>query len=200
MAAEGTPFVGVLYGGFMLTARGPVVLEFNCRFGDPETQALVSERIQFCVKYLSHLCGSDCFCSCRCWRATCTTCAPAARRGLCAAGTLRAEDVRWKPQVACAVVCAAAGYPGPNYTRGALIRGLDQIPQLQLGDALQVYHSGAALADERDPAAGVVTTGGRVLTVTGIATTLREAQRIAYEGVQAISFEGMHFRKDIGDR
>jgi phosphoribosylamine-glycine ligase len=63
-----------------------------------------------------------------------------------------------------------------------------------------VYHSGAALVDEGNPAAGVLATGGRVLTVTGVASSLREAQRIAYEGVQAICFEGMHFRKDIGDR
>jgi phosphoribosylamine--glycine ligase len=98
------------------------------------------------------------------------------------------------------VVCTAAGYPHPSYTRGARIRGLDQVLQLRLGDALQVYHSGASLVDEENPAAGVVTSGGRVLTVTGIAGTLREAQRIAYEGVQAVSFDGMHFRKDIGNR
>jgi phosphoribosylamine--glycine ligase len=95
LRAEGMPFVGVLYAGLMLTADGPRVLEFNCRFGDPETQAIMlllqSDLIDICEA--------------------------------CLAGRLSSLDVRWRGGAAATVVLASGGYPG-HYERGKLIGGL----------------------------------------------------------------------------
>lgn len=96
LAAEGTPYRGVLYAGLMLTAAGPKVLEFNCRFGDPETQVILP------------LLADDLF----------------TLLHDCAHGRLRPETVRWHGAAALCVVAAAAGYPGA-YDRGDLIEGLE---------------------------------------------------------------------------
>jgi phosphoribosylamine--glycine ligase len=96
MAREGRPFRGVLYAGLMLTPdRGPQVLEFNCRFGDPETQVVLLRFGEDLVPWL---------------------------RGA-AAGRLPAGEPRWDPRVAVSVVLASAGYPGP-YAQGVPIEGL----------------------------------------------------------------------------
>jgi phosphoribosylamine--glycine ligase len=96
LAAAGTPYRGVLYAGLMLTAAGPKVLEFNCRFGDPETQVILP------------LLAGDLFTILH----------------DCAHGCLRPETVRWYPAAALCVVAAAAGYPGA-YDRGDVIAGLE---------------------------------------------------------------------------
>ncbi|MBL8058547.1 MAG: phosphoribosylamine--glycine ligase [Anaerolineales bacterium] len=96
LRAEGRPFVGVLYAGLMLTAAGPRLLEFNCRFGDPETQALLPLLETDLVEIAD----------------------------ACAHGRLAELDVCWRPGAAACVVLAAAGYPGP-YTKGRVITGLD---------------------------------------------------------------------------
>ena len=95
MAAEGSPFQGVLYAGLMLTTDGPCVIEFNCRFGDPETQVILP------------LLGSDLLDVLE----------------ACATGTLDRIDVKWKAGSAVAVVAASGGYPG-EYHKGAVISGL----------------------------------------------------------------------------
>jgi phosphoribosylamine--glycine ligase len=96
MAAEGTPYRGVLYAGLMLTADGPRVLEFNCRFGDPEAQVLLPRL------------ASD----------------PAALFQACAAGRLEEPRIRWRDGAAVTVVLASGGYPG-SYRTGIPIHGLD---------------------------------------------------------------------------
>jgi phosphoribosylamine--glycine ligase len=105
------------------------------------------------------------------------------------AGTLDAIDVEWDRRAALGVVLAAAGYPG-SPRKGDAISGLDAMPE-----DCKVFHSGTALADGR-----VVSAGGRVLCVTALGETVRQAQRAAYGAVSAIHFEGMQYRKDIGNR
>jgi phosphoribosylamine--glycine ligase len=158
MRARGTPFVGVLYPGLMLTPDGPKVLEFNARFGDPETQALLPLLETDLVEVIF----------------------------ACLDGTLDRLDVRWKPGTCATIVAAAPGYPG-KYPRGAAISGVDAV-----SDAV-VFHAGTALRDGQ-----LVTSGGRVLAVSAVGATLDDAIGRAYDGIAQISFNGIHYRRDIG--
>lgn len=97
LSREGRPFIGVLYAGFMLTADGPMVLEYNCRFGDPETQVLLPLLQSDLYVILSQ----------------------------CAEGLLLESSVRWTADVACTVVCAAPGYPA-SYPKGLPIAGFEE--------------------------------------------------------------------------
>eukprot|EP00443_Scrippsiella_acuminata_P129955 CAMPEP_0115689052 /NCGR_PEP_ID=MMETSP0272-20121206/61339_1 /TAXON_ID=71861 /ORGANISM="Scrippsiella trochoidea, Strain CCMP3099" /LENGTH=1176 /DNA_ID=CAMNT_0003128783 /DNA_START=42 /DNA_END=3568 /DNA_ORIENTATION=+ len=172
LAMEGRKYIGVLYGGFMLTKSGPVLLEYNCRFGDPETQVLLP------------LLDSDLF---------------DVALG-CAEGNLKARvpEVRWKHGAAATVVCAAKGYPG-SYPKGLPIHGL---PEAGAIDGVKVYHAGTKTMET-----GLVSSGGRVLTVTGLAPDFTEALRRAYQAVDKIRFDApgnepksLHCRRDIGRR
>ncbi len=164
LAAEGTPYVGFLYAGVMIAADGtPNVLEFNCRFGDPETQPILSRL-----------------------RSDLTT--------LCEAGLdggLADLEVEWDPRAAVGVVLAAAGYPD-DVRKGDEIHGLDAAARLPG----KVFHAGTTL----DAAGKVVTNGGRVLCAVGLGTSVRLAQKQAYELAGTICWEGMQYRKDIGYR
>jgi len=174
LKADGRPYIGVLYGGFMLTRDGPLLLEYNCRFGDPETQVLLP------------LMESDLF---------------EVALG-CAEGNLKARVpvVQWKSGAAATVVCAAKGYPN-SYPKGLPISGIEEANK---GDGVKVYHAGTK--QEETGYAGtkkLVTSGGRVLAVTGVGANFREAIQFAYGGVDKISFEpstGLHCRRDIGHR
>ncbi len=159
LAARGTPFVGVLFAGLMLTADGPRVLEFNCRFGDPETQSLLP-----LVEgdFLGAL-----------W---------AAARGELAGFELPAPE-----RAAVTVVLAAGHYPEANDTGSPI----DGIAEAEAAGAL-VFQAGTALRDGR-----VVTNGGRILGVTGVAPSLAEARDRAYAGADLISYSGMRYRSDI---
>lgn len=161
LRAEGRPFVGVLYAGLMLTADGPRVIEFNCRFGDPETQVvlplLASDILDIFVA--------------------------------CVEGRLADVDIHWKDGAAACVVLASGGYPG-KYPTGLAIGGLDASNP----DAY-VFHAGTKQADGK-----IVTAGGRVLCVSGWGETVRAALDAAYGAVASLSFDGMHYRKDIGQR
>jgi phosphoribosylamine--glycine ligase len=163
MASEGVPYRGVVYAGLMLTADGPKVLEFNARFGDPETQVLVP-RIE---SDLADLVGA------------------------CAEGTLGSRKVAESDRSCVTVVLASGGYPG-EYATGAEVEGLDQAAGVD--DAL-VFHSGTAERRGR-----VVTSGGRVVSVSGLGEDLAEARARAYEACSRISFEGMQHRRDIAAR
>lgn len=162
MRREGIEFRGVLYAGLMLTPAGPRVLEFNCRFGDPECQPLVmrlkSDLLELMV-------------------ATCQ-------------GKLHEIDVEWDPRAACCVVMASAGYPEKPRS-GAEIQGLEEAGRLA---DVQVTIAGATR--RRDGA--VVTSGGRVLSVTALGETPEAARKTAYAACNLISFEGAQWRRDIG--
>jgi len=116
MAREETPFVGVLYIGLMMTPRGPQVLEFNARFGDPETQAILVRLESDLVEALE----------------------------ACIDGRLKETELRWKPGASACVIASSAGYPG-NYRTGLEITGLDSAGQLADAD-VRVFHSGTVLA------------------------------------------------------
>jgi phosphoribosylamine--glycine ligase len=161
MADEGTPYRGVLYCGLMITEEGPKVVEFNCRFGDPEAQVVLP------------LLASD----------------PLDVFEALAAGRLDEADVTMSDGAAACVVLASEGYPGA-YEKGRPIRGLD--------DALEgvlVFHAGTAEQEGE-----IVTAGGRVLGVTGFGDDLQAALDAAYAGVDAIHFDGVQVRRDIGQK
>ncbi len=163
LAAEGTPYTGFLYAGLMIDEHGaPKVLEFNCRFGDPETQPILSRlRTDLTV--------------------------------LCEAaldGKLEQQDIEWDPRAAVGVVLAAGGYPD-TVRKGDIIFGLDAAADMPG----KVFHAGTARLG-RD----IVTHGGRVLCAVGLGGTVRSAQEQAYELVNAIHWDGMQYRKDIGYR
>ncbi len=163
MAAEGRRFQGVLFAGLMMTESGPKVLEFNARFGDPETQTIMARMRSDIV--------------------------PLLQQG--AAGQLGETKIEWAKEPSVCVVLASRGYPETPET-GHVIQGLGSLKDW--GDVV-VYH--AATKREGDE---IRTVGGRVLGVTALGANLEAAINRAYEAVGHISFEGMHYRKDIGRR
>ncbi|XP_062417482.1 trifunctional purine biosynthetic protein adenosine-3 [Pungitius pungitius] len=163
MRKEGTPYVGVLYAGLMLTKQGLKVLEFNCRFGDPECQVLLpllkSDLYEVILNTMS--------------------------------GKLLSSVPAWhRDSSAVTVVMASAGYPG-SYKKGVEITGLSQVED----SGVQVFHAGTALKE-----GGVVSSGGRVLTVTAVKPSLESALQAANQGVAAVGFPGAVYRRDIGHR
>jgi phosphoribosylamine--glycine ligase len=162
MNAEGRKFKGCLYFGLMLTQNGPKVIEYNCRFGDPETQVVLP------------LLESDLF------------------EIMLAVEDERLCDVsvRIKDCAACCVVMASQGYP-KKYETGYEI----SIHSANLQKNVFVYHAGTKCKSGR-----IRTSGGRVLGVTAVGDTPREAQRAAYEAVTNIHFENAFYRHDIGER
>ena len=163
MASHGNPYQGILYAGIMLTEDGPKVLEFNCRFGDPEAQVILP------------LLHND----------------PIAVMLACVEGHLSEMPVNWGGQAHVGVVMTSSGYP-EAYLTGYEIAGLDLEKE-----GTQVFHSGTRLITDGG-ADRVVTSGGRVLTVTGWGDSLEDARTRAYHRVESISFEGAYYRKDIG--
>ncbi len=162
MARRGTPFTGVLYCGLALTSRGTRVIEFNARFGDPETQAVLAR--------LKTPLGSLLLAA--------------------AKGQLdEADELRWAPETAVAVVLASANYPGAPRT-GDRIRGLKKANRL---DGVHVLHAGTAM----DDAGNTVSAGGRVLAVVGLGADLEDARERAYAGMEQITLEGGQYRRDI---
>ena len=163
MARTGRTFTGCLYPGLKMTNEGPKVLEFNARFGDPETQSYMRllksdfmELIEACVH-----------------------------------GTLASHAPVWRSGFAVCVVLASAGYPG-KYEKGKVIEGISDAEKLE---GVQVFHAGTTKQN------GVLlAAGGRVLNVTAIGGTLQDALRRAYDAVGRIHFEGMQYRKDIGEK
>jgi phosphoribosylamine--glycine ligase len=163
LVRRGIDFRGVLYAGLMLTAAGPKVLEFNCRFGDPETQALLPRLESDLLELLL-----------------------AAAKG----GPLP-DEVVWRRGAAVGVVMASRGYPATS-SKGDVITGLEEISGR---DGVDVFHGATAASDK-----GLVTSGGRVLTVTGLGETFAQARTRAYEAVAEIHFEGVQHRSDIALR
>lgn len=163
MADEGCPFAGFLYVGLMLTVRGPQVIEFNVRLGDPEAQVILSLIDEPLLPLLV----------------------------AAASGQLRQATVKLAPEARVGVVLASRGYPESSES-GQPIAGLD-VAELTRG--VSVFHAGTAKRDGR-----IVTAGGRVLTVVGSGPDYARAIERAYAGVSAIAFDGMQFRRDIGQK
>ena len=169
---RGVPYRGVLYAGLMVTPEGGKVarsgskvnvVEFNARFGDPETEAVLPRLGGDFAATLLHV----------------------------ATGCLQEADVVVKPESAATVIVASGGYPG-DYAKGKAITGLAEAARVP---GATVFHCGTKSAD-----GAVLTDGGRVLSVTGMGATLREAVDKAYAGVGKIAFDKMFYRKDIAHR
>jgi phosphoribosylamine---glycine ligase len=163
MEKEGRLFKGVLYAGLMINDGEAKVLEFNARFGDPETQPIMARLDTDLIEIIEAILD----------------------------GSLVKIDIKWKPDSAVCVVMASGGYPG-NYEKGRIISGLENAAK-QSG--VVVFHAATALKN-----GVVVSDGGRVLGVTGLGPVIAAAIDNAYAGVREISFEGMHYRRDIGAR
>jgi len=178
MSADGHPFTGFLYAGLMISPAGDLkVLEFNVRFGDPETQPILM-RLQSDLPAL-------------CLAAT--------------EGRLDREQAQWDTRACLGVVMAAEGYPG-SYAKGFPISGLDsEFPQhvkvFQAGTALLESDLAAtSVTINAQSEAEVITSGGRVLCVCALGETVAEAQREAYHACGQIAWEGAFTRNDIGYR
>lgn len=162
LAEMGHPYRGVLYAGLILTRQGPKLIEYNARFGDPETQVVLPRLSSDVLPLL--MATAD--------------------------GTLDKQQATWRDDFALTVVMAASGYPG-EIVKGQQISGLDD----DLGKQIQVFHAGTAMKEGK-----LVSSGGRVLNVTALGKTAREAQSRAYGAISRISFPNSFFRRDIGWR
>lgn len=156
MAARGTPFVGLLYAGLALTKNGLKVIEFNARFGDPETQVLIP-RLETPLATLLYNAATD---------------------------NLDDTVLNWRDESAVTVVVASDGYPDAPKTGG----------EISLPSAVDasIYHAGTALSDGR-----LLSSGGRVLTVTGLGASLAIARDKAYAAISKIALEKSFYRSDI---
>ena len=162
LASMGHPYKGVLYAGLILTRDGPKLIEYNARFGDPETQVMMMRLKDDLLTLL--MASVD--------------------------GTLDKMSVRWRDETALTVVMCAKGYPG-DVVKGSHINGLAQ----EFGKDVEVFHAGTALDGEF-----IVANGGRVLNVTALGKTPRDAQMKAYAAVDKIDWPEGFCRRDIGWR
>jgi phosphoribosylamine---glycine ligase len=167
LVREGINYKGVLYAGVMLTGDGPKTLEFNVRFGDPETQAILPRLKSDLLEVM--LATSE------------EKLNKVAKPG----------GLTWDNRACVCVVCASGGYPG-DYEKGKEISGLDEADKMK---DVVVFHAGT-----KKLSAKYLTNGGRVLGVTGLGNTIKEAIDRTYQAVDKIHFEGMHYRRDIGKK
>ena len=161
MAEEGMPYKGVLYAGIMVCDGVPKVLEFNARFGDPETQPILMRMKGDILPILE----------------------------ACIRGNLSQCQIEWDSRPSVCVVMASRGYPG-SYDKGKVIDGLEEVDRMK---DVFVFHAATVSDGGR-----VVTSGGRVLGVTGLGKDIPEAIETTYQAVKKISWEGAHYRTDIG--
>lgn len=169
MNQEGRPFKGCLYFGLMLTDKGPKMIEYNCRFGDPEAQAVLPLLSTDLLSIMEAVVEER----------------------------LSEIEVNFHKACSCCVIASSSGYPG-KYETGKHVRGLHS-GQLKENESdteskITVFHSGT----KKIPDGSLETAGGRILGVTAVAGTLNQAIHDAYTGIKRISFDGMHYRSDIG--
>ena len=157
MKAEGRTFKGCLYFGLMLTPNGPKVIEYNCRFGDPETQVVLPLLESDLLTVMQAVTNE----------------------------TLADTEVKFSSKNACCVIMASKGYPS-SYEKGYEITIPDELLD-------STYVAGAALKDGK-----LLTSGGRVLGVTSVADTLKNAISLSYGKVEKIMFDNRYYRNDIG--
>jgi phosphoribosylamine--glycine ligase len=161
---DGSIFQGLLYAGIMLTHEGPKVVEFNCRFGDPETQAILPLLSSSLLEPIATIAEG---------------------------GSVAHMNLQWRSGGAVTTVLASEGYPG-GYEKG---KAIELLPSLAGDPDLFVFHAGT-----RQSLEGLVTSGGRVLAVTGLGDSLGDASRKSLVGADAVNFDGKYFRTDIGWR
>jgi phosphoribosylamine--glycine ligase len=163
MAKEGRPYKGALYAGVMVSEGQPKALEFNARFGDPETQPVLMRMKSDIVPVLEACCH----------------------------GKLAEQSIEWDKRASVCVVMASGGYPG-DYEKGKAIQGLEDVSRMK---DVYVFQAATAMDQNR-----IVTNGGRVLGVTGLGEDIPKAIEKTYQAVRKISWEGVHYRNDIGQK
>ena len=163
MGEEGRPYKGVLYAGLMIHEAHAKVLEFNARFGDPETQPVLMRMKGDIIPILE----------------------------ACMKGTLSQHRIEWDNRSSVCVVMASKGYPG-DYDKGKVITGLKEVSRME---GVFVFHAGTALKDGQ-----MITNGGRVLGVTGLGEDIPRAIEKTYQAVKKISWDGVYYRTDIGQK
>ena len=180
LVREGINYQGVLYAGIMLTKDGPKTLEFNVRFGDPETQAILprlkSDLLEVMLATSEEKLNK----------------------------VTKSSGLTWDNRACVCVVLSSGGYPG-DYEKGKEIFGLEETDRME---DVVVFHAGTKLTPNSLPVrqAGelrtpnYLTNGGRVLGVTGLGNTIKEAIDKTYQAVGKIHFAGMHYRNDIGKK
>lgn len=154
-------FKGVLYAGLMITEQGPKLIEYNCRFGDPETQVILPRLETDLLEVLYSVTNE----------------------------TLKNQVLTWNPKVSACVVLASKGYPGA-YQIGKQIQGIEKLSTLE---DIYTFHAGTQFRNGE-----FWTSGGRVLNIVGLADNLPSALKKTYDAVNQIHFDGMQYRKDIG--
>ena len=165
MANEGIPYRGFLYAGLMISDQNePKVLEFNCRFGDPETQPIMMRLSSDLVELIQS----------------------------CFDGTIESFPIEWDERSALGIIMASSGYP-EKYETGLEISGLDTMDQSY--PDVKIFHSGTTIRN-----GNIVTNGGRVICVTALGSDVRQAQKIAYDAVKKVTWNGVYYRTDIGDK
>lgn len=163
LEAEGRPYKGMLYAGLMIDGETINVLEFNCRFGDPEAQPLLMRLKSDIIDIFDAAID----------------------------GKLDRVEMKIDPRPTVCVVMASGGYPGP-YENGKAIKGLTKASEYQ---GVEVFHAGTARKGGR-----IVTNGGRVLGVTAVGKTLKDAIARAYSAVDEIKWTDCYCRRDIGEK
>lgn len=159
LKADHMDYRGVVFIGLMIENNKAKVLEFNVRFGDPETQSILLrlDSDLFDIMYAV------------------------------STGSLDQVDVKWKDEHVACLVLASGGYPG-SYAKGKVITGLKDV-----ADDIIVFHAGTAFKDN-----AVVTSGGRVLNICALGSSLEETREKVYRAAEVIDFDGKYYRKDIG--
>ncbi len=159
---EGIIYKGVLYAGLMLTTEGPKVVEFNCRFGDPETQVVLPLLKNDLLELILAVKNDK----------------------------LSRYKIENYEKFATCVILASKGYPG-KYEKGKVIKNMEKIKD----ENVIIFHSGTVWKEGK-----LLTNGGRVLGITGIANSLAESINKAYEVAEVIDFENKYYRTDIGHK
>jgi phosphoribosylamine--glycine ligase len=163
LRAKGRPFTGLLYAGLMLRESGPRVVEFNCRFGDPETEVVLPLMQSSLLDVAFAIAKGE---------------------------SIADIELKWSDQSAVTTVLAASGYPDSP-------RKGDEIRFPAPPNGVTVFHAATMRDRETD---GLVTNGGRVFAVTGVADTIEEAAKLSREYSERVVFEGKQFRRDIAWR
>lgn len=159
LKADNMDYRGVVFIGLMIENNKAKVLEFNVRFGDPETQSILL-RLDSDLFDIMYAVSTK---------------------------TLKTVDVKWKEDHVACLVLASGGYPG-SYEKGKVITGLENV-----ADDIVIFHAGTSKKDGQ-----IVTSGGRVLNICALGSSLEETRQKVYAAAQVIDFEGKYFRKDIG--
>jgi phosphoribosylamine--glycine ligase len=163
LISEGIKYKGILSAGLAVDKARPCVFEFNCCFGDPETQTILPRlKTDFTDMALAII-----------------------------EERLSDIDIEWREEASVCIVVSSRGYPG-KYQKGVVITGLEKVKTMK---DIVVFHAGTSFSNK-----DIITSGGRVVSITATGADIKDAKIKAYDAVEKISFDGMHYRKDIGDK